>query len=88
MSEALSIPSFYNLIYLDKDSDSKATLPPLLSLINYNSFFSAENKHLQSTLAAEAYNDSYLVEQQLNTQGSEASENTETNHPGSLVSLA
>ena len=82
MSEVLSAPSFYNLMYSDKDSDSEPGLPLLPLPINYHSIFSAKDEHPQSALAIEAYDDSYLVEQQLNAKWSEASNNTEMNHPG------
>ena len=84
MSKALSIPSFYDLMYLDKDSDSEPGPPPLPLPIDYHSIFSAKDKHPQSAPAIEVYNDSYLVEQQLNAEWSEASGNIETNHLGPL----
>ena len=82
MSEALSIPSFYNLMYPDKDSNSEPSSPLLPLPIDYHSIFSAEDEHPQSAPAVEAYNDSYLVEQQLNAKWSEASGDIEMNHPG------
>ncbi len=66
MSEVSSVLSFYNLIYPDKDSNSEPMSPPLPSPINYNSIFSAKNECPQSALAIEAYDNFYLVEQQLN----------------------
>jgi len=82
MSEVLSVPSFYNLMYPDEDSDSEPGSPLLPLPINYHSIFSAKDEHSQSAPAIEAYNDSYLVEQQLNAEWSEAGGNTKMNHPG------
>jgi len=69
-------------MYLNKNSDSKPTSPMPLSSVNYNGLFS-KGKHLQtSEPAIETYDDSYLVEQQLNVNWSKADGDTETNHLG------
>jgi hypothetical protein len=61
MSEESSIPSFYDLMYLEEDSVSNPTLPPPLSPINCDGDVSDEGENTASTSHFEGYDDLYLV---------------------------
>jgi hypothetical protein len=65
MSEGSSIPSFFDLIYPNTDSVIESMLPLLISPINYKDTTSERDKHVWPTISLKAYNNSYLVGQQL-----------------------
>jgi len=71
MSEKSSIPSFFNLVYPNKDSVSEPILPLPMLPIHYKERTLERDKHLPSLIDLEAYNNSYLIGQSATTQVNE-----------------
>jgi hypothetical protein len=64
MSKGSEVPSFFNLMYPDKDSVAESMLPLPISPINYKDATSKRDERMLPTISLRAYNDSYLLGQQ------------------------